>query len=123
MTRRTQPLYRDTNDRMIAGVCSGLGHYFDIDTTLVRVVFVVFTLIGGGGILAYLLLAIILDPAPLPLPAIEAPPPPVPPVDRVEPPATADTGPELVEPSRDEPAVAAPAVDESEGVDEPGSAP
>lgn len=50
---------------MIGGVCSGLGHYFDLDTILVRVAFVVFALAGGGGgVLAYLVLWAVLDPAP-----------------------------------------------------------
>ncbi len=64
MPRRDRPLYRDTDDKMVAGVCSGLGHYFDIHTTLVRVAFVVFTLFGGAAVLAYALLWFALDPAP-----------------------------------------------------------
>ena len=56
MNRRSRPLYRDPSDKMIGGVCSGLGHYFDIDTVLVRIGFVVVALIGGGGVLAYALL-------------------------------------------------------------------
>lgn len=63
-TRRSRPLYRDPDDKMIGGVCSGLGHYFDVDTLLVRVGFVVITLLGGGGVLAYLILWAIVDPAP-----------------------------------------------------------
>jgi phage shock protein PspC (stress-responsive transcriptional regulator) len=62
--RRQRSLYRDTNEKMIAGVCSGLGHYFDIHTTLVRVAFVVFTLLGGAGILAYLVLWFAVDQGP-----------------------------------------------------------
>ncbi|MCP3993259.1 MAG: PspC domain-containing protein [Actinomycetia bacterium] len=64
MPRRHRPLYRDTDDTMIAGVCGGLGHYFDMHTTLVRVAFAVFTLLGGAGVLAYLVLWFALDPAP-----------------------------------------------------------
>ncbi len=64
MNRRSQPLHRDPNDKVIGGVCSGLAHYFDIDTVLVRIGFVVIALIGGGGVLAYALLWAILDPAP-----------------------------------------------------------
>ena len=64
MNRRSRPLYRDPSDKMIGGVCSGLGHYFDVDTVLVRIGFVVLALIGGGGVLAYALLWGILDPAP-----------------------------------------------------------
>lgn len=64
MSRREQVLYRDTEDQKLRGVCGGLGHYFDIDTDLVRVAFVALTLVGGGGLIAYILLALILDPAP-----------------------------------------------------------
>jgi phage shock protein C len=64
INQRSRPLYRDPSNKRIGGVCSGLGHYFDIDTVLVRVGFVVFTLIGGGGVLAYALLWGILDPPP-----------------------------------------------------------
>ncbi len=64
MNRRDQVLYRDTEDQKLRGVCGGLGHYFDIDTDLVRVAFVALTLVGGGGLIAYILLALLLDPAP-----------------------------------------------------------
>ena len=65
MSRRDRPLYRDTIDKRVAGVCSGLAQYFDIHTTLVRVAFVVFTLLGGAGVLAYLVLWIALKPGPI----------------------------------------------------------
>ena len=52
-------LYRSRIDRMIAGVCGGLAKYFDIDPTIVRVLFVVSIFIGGGGILAYIILWIV----------------------------------------------------------------
>lgn len=52
-------LYRSRIDRTIAGVCSGLAKYFDIDTTIVRVLFVVSIFIGGGGIIAYIILWIV----------------------------------------------------------------
>jgi phage shock protein PspC (stress-responsive transcriptional regulator) len=64
MTRRDQTLYLDPDDKMVGGVCSGLGHYFDIDTTLVRVAFVVLAMLGGGGLLGYVILWLVLDPAP-----------------------------------------------------------
>ncbi len=63
-SRRSRPLYRDPDDKMIGGVCSGLGQYFDVDTILFRVGFLVVTLLGGGGVLAYLILWAVLDPAP-----------------------------------------------------------
>ncbi|MHB0867999.1 MAG: PspC domain-containing protein [Chloroflexota bacterium] len=49
-------VYRDRQNRMIAGVCSGLGEYFNVDPTLVRLAFVLLAFFHGLGILAYLLL-------------------------------------------------------------------
>lgn len=63
MARRDQRLYRDPDDQVLGGVCSGLGHYFDVDTTLLRVLFAVFALFIGGG-LVYLILWIVLPLAP-----------------------------------------------------------
>lgn len=45
---------RSSTDRKIAGVCGGLAEYFNIDSTLLRVLFVVFTILGGSGFLIYL---------------------------------------------------------------------
>jgi phage shock protein C len=53
-------LYRSRKERMFAGICGGLGNYFDVDPTLIRVLFVLFALVVGGGILAYLLLWILI---------------------------------------------------------------
>jgi phage shock protein C len=49
-------LYRSRLDKMIGGVAGGLAIYFDIDPTIVRVLFVITIFIGGGGILAYIIL-------------------------------------------------------------------
>ena len=51
-----------SEDRMVAGVAGGLAEYFDIDPTLVRILFVLLTLLGGGGlgILVYIVLWIIM---------------------------------------------------------------
>jgi phage shock protein C len=51
-------LYR-SKDKMIAGVCSGLGDYLNIDPTLVRIGFVVFGFAGGAALLAYVIMWII----------------------------------------------------------------
>ncbi len=56
---KSNKLYRSRIDRMIAGVCAGLAKYFDIDPTIVRVLFVVSIFIGGGGIIAYIILWIV----------------------------------------------------------------
>ena len=56
----TKRLYRPRNGRQIAGVCAGLGEYFNIDPVLVRVAFIITALAGGPGIVAYILLALVM---------------------------------------------------------------
>ena len=53
-------LYKSRNNKMICGVCAGIGKYFSIDPTLIRLGFVILTCFGGSGILAYLASAIII---------------------------------------------------------------
>jgi phage shock protein C len=53
-------LTRSHTDFMIGGVCGGLGRYFHIDSTLVRLVFVLLTLAGGSGVLIYFILWIVM---------------------------------------------------------------
>jgi phage shock protein PspC (stress-responsive transcriptional regulator) len=53
---------------MIGGVAGGLAEYFDIDSTIIRVLFVVLTLVGGGGILAYIILWIVVPEKPYQIP-------------------------------------------------------
>jgi phage shock protein C len=53
-------LYRSPNDRMIAGVCGGLGAYLGIDSSLVRLFFVLLTIGGGSGVLVYFLMWILI---------------------------------------------------------------
>lgn len=48
-------LFRPQNNKLIAGVCAGIAQYFNIDATIVRILWVVFTFMGGAGILAYLI--------------------------------------------------------------------
>jgi phage shock protein C len=55
----TKKLYRNTNQQMIAGVCSGLADYFNLDVTVVRLIFVLLFFLGGNGILIYVLLWIL----------------------------------------------------------------
>ena len=50
----TKKLYRSQTDSMLAGVCGGLGAYFNIDPTLIRILFVLSTIFSGAGILVYL---------------------------------------------------------------------
>jgi phage shock protein C len=60
MNTNYRPLTRSTSNRMIAGVCAGLGEYFNIDPTLVRLLFVLAFFTGFGGIaIVYLIMAIV----------------------------------------------------------------
>jgi len=62
MATQTQPLHKGQK-RVIGGVCSGLAEHFNLDVTLVRVVFVVLALMTGAGFLLYLLLWILMPEA------------------------------------------------------------
>lgn len=53
-------LRRSTTDRVFAGVCGGLGEYFDIDSNIVRVLWVLFALGGGSGLLVYIICALLI---------------------------------------------------------------
>ena len=53
-------LSRSISDRMIAGVCGGLSKYFNVDATVVRLVFLLLLFLGGGGFLLYLVLWIVM---------------------------------------------------------------
>ena len=56
-------LYRNTNSKMIAGVCSGVAEYVNIDPTVVRLIWALIGL-SGAGILAYLVAALIIPEKP-----------------------------------------------------------
>jgi phage shock protein PspC (stress-responsive transcriptional regulator) len=56
-------MYRDPDSRMIGGVCSGLAAYWNLDPTLVRVIFVILAIFGSAGILIYLILWVVLPEA------------------------------------------------------------
>ncbi len=57
-------LYRSKNNSMIAGVCGGLGEYFDMDPTFIRLLWILFILAGGSGILAYIIAWIVIPQHP-----------------------------------------------------------
>jgi phage shock protein C len=57
-------LYRSTNDKMIFGVCGGLGEYFNIDPVIMRIIFVILAVWGGSGVLIYIILAIVIPEKP-----------------------------------------------------------
>ncbi len=55
-TKTKKRLYRDTDTAIIAGVSSGIAHYFGIDPVIIRLIFIITVLLGGSGILIYLIL-------------------------------------------------------------------
>ncbi len=57
-------LYKSNKNKMLGGVCGGIGEYFHIDPTLVRLGFVGLCILAGGGLLAYILALIIIPEAP-----------------------------------------------------------
>lgn len=50
-----QKLYRSEDDKVIAGLCGGLGEFFDVDSTIIRIIFIILTIWGGVGIVLYLI--------------------------------------------------------------------
>jgi len=57
-------LYRSKKDRMIAGVCAGLGEYLEIDPTIVRLLFVLGLVAGGATFWAYLVMMLVVPEQP-----------------------------------------------------------
>jgi phage shock protein C len=57
-------LYRSNTNRMLAGVCGGLAEYFNLDPTLIRVLFIVLAVLGGSGVVLYLAMWIIVPKQP-----------------------------------------------------------
>ena len=53
-------LYRSAKDKILGGVCGGVADYFNIDPTIVRILWILFSLIYGSGILAYIIAWIII---------------------------------------------------------------
>src|SRR6266403_3787865 len=70
-------LVRSTTDKKIAGVAAGLADYFDLDPTIVRVVWLLAILFAGTGLIAYLILWIALPPGPTGVMANSTPSAPV----------------------------------------------
>jgi phage shock protein PspC (stress-responsive transcriptional regulator) len=61
--KRYRRMYRDSDNRVIGGVCSGLGAYWAFDPSILRVIFVVLAIFGGSGLVIYLILWIVLPEA------------------------------------------------------------
>ncbi len=57
-------LYRSTEDQTIAGVCGGIADYLGVDPTLVRILWVIFSMAGGPGVILYIIMAMIVPEEP-----------------------------------------------------------
>lgn len=53
-------LRKSSVDKKLCGVCGGIGEYFNMDPTVVRLLWVLFSIAGGAGVLAYIIAAIIM---------------------------------------------------------------
>ncbi|MFA5368816.1 MAG: PspC domain-containing protein [Candidatus Paceibacterota bacterium] len=60
MANNIKKLYRSATDKIIFGVCGGLGEYLEIDSLIVRIIFIVFAFAGGASIFIYLVLAVLI---------------------------------------------------------------
>jgi phage shock protein C len=60
----TRKLYRSKTNRQLAGVCGGLSEYFNLDATLIRVLFILLAVLGGSGVVLYVAMWIIVPKQP-----------------------------------------------------------
>jgi phage shock protein C len=60
----SRKLYRSKSNRQVAGVCGGLAEYFNLDPTLIRVLFVLLAVLGGSGVVLYVAMWIIVPKQP-----------------------------------------------------------
>jgi phage shock protein PspC (stress-responsive transcriptional regulator) len=67
---------RSSVDKKLGGVCAGLADYFDLDATIIRLVWLLSVLFAGTGILVYVILWIVLPLAPYPVPTTASAPAP-----------------------------------------------
>lgn len=52
-------LYKSNTDKKLCGVCGGIAEYFNLDPTVIRLAWVLFSVLGGSGLLAYIICAIV----------------------------------------------------------------
>lgn len=65
MGTQVKKLYRSRTDRTLGGVCGGLGEYLAIDSTLIRILFIVLAFAGGPGLFAYIIMLFVVPEEPL----------------------------------------------------------
>lgn len=66
MNTGVKKLYRSTTNRMVGGICGGLGEYLGMDPTVVRLLFVLVTVLAGGfpGVAAYIVMLFVIPEEP-----------------------------------------------------------
>ena len=57
-------LYKDHSNKKLCGVCSGIAKFFDLDPTVIRLAWILFSALGGSGVLAYIICAIVMPDEP-----------------------------------------------------------
>jgi len=57
---QSKKLYRSSTNKVIFGVCAGLAEYFDLDPIIIRALFILFALMGGGAVILYIILTLII---------------------------------------------------------------
>ena len=57
-------LYKSRDDQKLDGVCAGIAKYFDVDPTVIRLAWVLFCVLGGSGVLAYIICALVIPREP-----------------------------------------------------------
>jgi len=60
MTKHIKKLYRSRKDKILAGVAGGLGEYFEMDSIIFRILFILFLFIGGASLLIYIILILVI---------------------------------------------------------------
>ena len=65
MASEVRRLYRSQKDKMIGGVCGGLGEFFKVDPIIFRLIFVLMFFGAGSGVLVYIVMMLIIPEAPV----------------------------------------------------------
>lgn len=60
----SKKLYKSTTDRKLCGVCAGIANYLNIDPTVVRLLWALITFLGGAGVIAYIVCALVIPDEP-----------------------------------------------------------
>jgi phage shock protein C len=60
----SKKLYKSTSDRKLCGVCAGIANYLNVDPTVVRLLWALITFLGGAGLIAYIVCALVIPDEP-----------------------------------------------------------